>query len=244
MDAWALPAPLHTAPSFLRFPFLSVKDKVAISRAIASLALTHQPDTKESFLEWCQRHGQTHNAIERFWKPILVSALSEDLNLISVSYAAQVVRESMKSPEARHMGVPTIPLTDLYNKAGDYILARGGQIRLRTSIEWFSPSANHVCVRANGQEEAFDYLVLALPFEVLDRVLPENAEAAALRQKLSHFEYAPITGIHLWFDRQISDLDHAVLLDRTIQWMFHKSRLQPMRTQNGNAASEGSYIEL
>jgi hypothetical protein len=37
--------------------------------------------------------------------------------------------------------------------------------------------------------------------------------------------------VDLWFDRQISDLDHAVLLDRTIQWMFHKSRLQPMRTE-------------
>jgi squalene-associated FAD-dependent desaturase len=246
MDAWALPAPLHTAPSFLRFPFLSGKDKVAISRAIASLALTHQPDTKESFLEWCRRHGQTHTAIERFWKPILVSALSEDLNLISVSYAAQVVRESMKSPEARHMGVPTIPLTDLYNKAGDYILARGGQIRLRTSIESFSPSANHVCVRANGQEEAFDYLVPALPFEVLDRVLPENAEAATLREKLSHFEYAPITGIHLWFDRQISDLDHAVLLDRTVQWMFHKSRLLSARgkVQANSLQVNPSYIEL
>jgi len=55
---------------------------------------------------------------------------------------------------------------------------------------------------------------------------------------------SPITGIHLWFDRQISDLDHAVLLDRTIQWMFHKSHLQPMRSQNENGSGGGSYIEL
>src|SRR6202021_3072455 len=117
---------LHTAPSFLRFPFLNVKHKLVISRAIAALALTVQPDTGESFLDWCHEHGQTENAIERFWKPILVSALSEDLDLISISYAAQVVRESMKSPAARHMGVPTVPLTDLYNQAGEYIRARGG----------------------------------------------------------------------------------------------------------------------
>jgi zeta-carotene desaturase len=42
---------------------------------------------------------------------------------------------------------------------------------------------------------------------------------------VARFETSPITGIHLWFDREITDLDHAVLLDRTIQWMFHKSRL-------------------
>src|SRR3984893_12419764 len=127
MRASPLPAPLHTAPSFLRFPFLSAKDKLVISRAIAALTLTSQPDTGRSFLDWCHQHGQTNNAIERFWKPILVSALSEDLNLISISYAAQVVRESMKSREARHMGVPSVPLTDLYNCAGDYIRARNGQ---------------------------------------------------------------------------------------------------------------------
>ncbi|HEY0786782.1 MAG TPA: FAD-dependent oxidoreductase, partial [Acidobacteriaceae bacterium] len=63
--------------------------------------------------------------------------------------------------------------------------------------------------------------------------------AATLAHQLSGFEHSPITGIHLWFDRQITDLDHAVLLDATIQWMFHKSRLQPeLRT------AQGSYMEL
>src|SRR5207248_2848944 len=69
-------------------------------------------------------------------------------------------------------------------------------------------------------------------------------ESSPLREKIAHFENSPITGIHLWFDRQISDLDHAVLLDRTIQWMFHKSRLQPMRAQSSNGHAAGSYIEL
>ena len=225
MHASPLPAPLHTAPSFLRFPFLDVKDKLAISRAIAALTLIGQRDTGHSFQDWLQRHGQTENAIQRFWKPILVSALSEDLDLIAISNAAQVVRESMKSTEARHMGVPTIPLTDLYNRAGDYIRARAGDIRFRSSLESFSPEPSQVRIRVADSEERFDYLVLALPFEALDRALPVSPEALPLREKLTHFESSPITGIHLWFDRQISDLDHAVLLDRTIQWMFHKSRL-------------------
>ena len=245
MKASPLPAPLHTAPSFLAFPFLSAKDKSVISRALAVLALTDQRDTGRSFLEWCQQHAQTENAIERFWKPILVSALSEDLDLIAISSAAQVVRESMKSRTARHMGVPSIPLTDLYNRAGDYIRARGGVIRFRASLEAFSPEPSQVRIRVSDkeEEETFDYLVLALPFDGLARVLPQSPEAAPLRDQLNHFETSPITGIHLWFDRQISNLDHAVLLDRTIQWMFHKSRL--LATRGGaNAESTGSYIEL
>jgi zeta-carotene desaturase len=249
MHASPLPAPLHTTPSFLRFPFLTVKDKLAISCAIASLTLTTQRDTGRSFLQWCHDHGQTETAIERFWKPILVSALSEHLDLISIPYAAQVVRESMKSPAARHMGVPSIPLTDLYNTAGDYIRARGGEIHLRTSLETFLPNSSQVQIRITDKdkkdrEESFDYLILALPFNAVDRVLPETPDAAPLREDLTHFESCPITGIHLWFDRQITDLDHAVLLDRTIQWMFHKSRLLTTRAAAADSEPSGSYIEL
>jgi uncharacterized protein with NAD-binding domain and iron-sulfur cluster len=136
-------------------------------------------------------------------------------------------------------------LTDLYNRAGDYIRARGGVIRFRASLEAFSPEPSQVRIRVSDkeEEETFDYLVLALPFDGLARVLPQSPEAAPLRDQLNHFETSPITGIHLWFDRQISNLDHAVLLDRTIQWMFHKSRL--LATRGGaNAESTGSYIEL
>src|SRR6202140_1651013 len=251
MKSSPLPAPLHTAPSFLRFSFLNAADKLCIARALVPLTLTEQRDTGQSFKHWIQEHGQTQQAVERFWPPILVSALSEELDLISISAAAQVVRESMKSPAARQMGVPTVPLTELYNAAGDYIRTRGGVLHFRRPVETFAADSSQVRVRPKRQEEnrgdnpeeLFDYLVLALPFDNLDRILPDAPESPPIREKLSHFETAPITGIHLWFDRQISDLDHAVLLDRTIQWMFHKSRLQPIRAQAGGSAA-GSYIEL
>ena len=230
MRASALPAPLHTAPSFLHFSFLSAQDKLAIARAMIPLTLTAQKDTGKSFADWLQEHGQTSGAIERFWKPILISALSDELDRISISSAAQVVRESMKSPAARHMGVPTVPLTTLYDAAGDYIRARGGELQFRTPLENFHTDSALVHLDLAGSDAkaqaAFDYLVLALPFENLDRVLPQTPDAASLREQITHFETSPITGVHLWFDRQITDLDHAVLLDRTIQWMFHKSRIQ------------------
>ena len=54
-------------------------------------------------------------------------------------------------------------------------------------------------------------------------------------------EPSPITGIHLWFDREITPLEHAVLLERTIQWMFHKSKILATRR---DSAQSGSYLEL
>jgi zeta-carotene desaturase len=247
----ALPAPLHTAPAFLRAQCLNLRDKLGISRAMAALVPSAPEDRGESFLEWLKRHGQTEQAIDRFWKTILVSALNENLDQISVRYAAQVVRESfLKSAAAGRMGIPTVPLTDLYSTAGDYIRSRGGEIQFRAGVESFRVDAADVIVRANGQEQQFDYLVMAVPFDVLGRLLPGEASASSLAADLDQFSSSPITGIHLWFDRQISDLDHAVLLDRTIQWMFHKSRLIASRSddsrgnESGDNDGNGSYVEL
>jgi zeta-carotene desaturase len=240
-----LPAPLHTALAFLRARCLNFRDKLAISRAMAALAPSIPADHGESFLDWLQRHGQTPQAIERFWRTILVSALNEDLDRISVRYAAQVVRESfLKSEAAGRIGIPTVPLTELYSSAGDYIRARDGEINFRASVELFRAGTSEISVTVNGQEQKFDYLVLAVPFDVLGRLLPDTPSAATLATALGQFSSSPITGIHLWFDRQISDLDHAVLLDRTVQWMFHKSQLLASRSHEARDNANGSYVEL
>jgi len=234
ISASALPAPFHTAPSFLRASCLNLRDKLAISRAMAALASATPSDHGESFLAWLHLHHQTQQAIDRFWKTILVSALNEDLDRMSVPYAAQVVRESfLKSAGAGRMGVPSVPLSELYSAAGAYILALGGETRLRSGIDCFRADFDLVRLYVGGKELSFDFIVLAVPFDVLLRMLPQVIEADPLRQKLMQFGTSPITGIHLWFERQITDLDHAVLLDRTIQWMFHKSKLLEKRTPQG-----------
>ncbi len=237
MKPSSLPAPLQTAPSFLKFSFLSLQDKMAIARAFAALMPAAPKDNGRPFLDWLHDHHQTEGAIERFWKPVLISALSEDLDRMSLPAAAQVVRESLKSEDARRMGIPTIPLTDLYNAARDYIVARGGEVRVRSGVDSLQPQADGQVVGFAGTTSTFDLAVLALPFFALGSVLPQNGASQPLRDQIAQFESSPIAGVHLWFDRQITNLEHAVLLDRTIQWMFHKSMLLGRQ-------GDGSYIEL
>src|SRR5208283_498365 len=114
-----------------------------------------------------------------------------------------------------------------------------GEIHFRCVAESFRAGTDKVKLLVSGEETSFDFVLFAVPFDGLSRILPQTSAAEPLRQVLAQFETSPITGIHLWFDRQITDLDHAVLLDRTIQWMFHKSKLLG-RNENGS----GSYVEL
>ena len=236
-----LPAPMHNIPAFLGAKMLSASDKLAIAKAMAKISRGLPEDSKEDFLSWLKRNKQTEQAIERFWKTVLVSALNEDLDRVSVHYAAQVFRESfMKSAEAGKMGLPSIPLSDLYGFATEYIRARGGQVLLRSSVTAIGPKQSSVGVLAATGEQQFDYVVLAAPFQTAASLLPSDTVAEPIKQQLAHFESSPITGIHLWFDREITPLPHAVLLDRTIQWMFHKSKFHDQRESD----HQGSYVEL
>jgi squalene-associated FAD-dependent desaturase len=237
IDIGKLPAPLHTAPTFLASKALGLSDKLGIAKAMLYLR-GNLPDDGSSFLEWLRKHKQTEQAINRFWAPVLVSALNEDLDKCSSRYAGLVFRESfLKSAEAGKMGIPAIPLSDLYSAAGDYIRQRGGEVNLRAPVESFKADQDGVRLCIGGEEIRADFAVMAAPFNVVASLLPDDEASRPLRAMAAQFESSPITGIHLWYDRQITDLPHAVLLDRTIQWMFHKSKLL-------NRAGEGSYVEL
>ncbi|MGZ4833878.1 MAG: hydroxysqualene dehydroxylase HpnE [Terriglobales bacterium] len=235
-----LPAPFHSATSFLGASCLSLSDKWAIARAMLALVGRLPDDNSAPFLTWLRAHGQTQRAIDRFWRVVLVSALNEDLDRVSSHYAAQVFRESfLKSADAGALGLPALPLSDLYAIAGDYIQRQGGSLQLRATADAFRPEPATVRICSAGRDRTFDYAVLAVPFNVLASMLPpDDAAAAPLSSMLDRFQTSPITGIHLWFDRQITDLPHAVLLDRTIQWMFHKSSFHETEK------SGGSYVEL
>jgi squalene-associated FAD-dependent desaturase len=244
LRASALPAPFHMMPAFLGARAFTFADKVAIARGMCALVWGIPSDSAESFQDWLTRHGQTSRAIERFWKPVLVSALNEDLDRMSVRYAGQVIRLSLlRSPDAGLMGIPAIPLSELYGQAIQYIEQRGGRVKLRTAAEGFRWSDRQWVVTTRQESFSSDAVILALAFEGLSKLLPampEAPRAGLLAAQLARFEHSPITGIHLWFDREITDLEHAMLLDRTIQWMFHKSRLQT--AQRGG--EKGSYVEV
>jgi zeta-carotene desaturase len=103
--------------------------------------------------------------------------------------------------------VPNIPLGQLYS-ADAWKRLPNVRIHQRATVERIDAEGFIV----NGERRVGDAYICALPFERLEAVgLPAPK-----------FEHSPITGIHLWFDREITNLPHATLLDRTIQWMFNK----------------------
>lgn len=237
----SLPAPLHGLPKLLSAHAFSFADKVALMRAFSALRKPVPADSTETLAAWLTRNGQTKGTIERFWRLVIASALNADLDQIALPYAAKVIRELfMNSAEAGAMGMSTIPLSELYAGTVKFLTEHGSRIALHANVElvaWSEAAQRWTLGTTAGPIEA-DFLVLALPFEALQKLLPKMPQAdgaAALAAQVEQQTHWPICSVHLWFDRPITQLEHAVLLDREIHWMYNQSLLQKR---------PGNYLEL
>jgi squalene-associated FAD-dependent desaturase len=215
-----LPAPAHFAGSFLGMHCFGAADKLAIARGILAIRREYARADLDriTMADWLLSHGQTPRAIDRFWRQVLVSAINEELERMAASHGFQVFRLGMlASKDSYEMGVPAVPLRDLYRED---VWQRVGAVTLhpRSAVSRIETGRQGVSgVRVGEQSYTADYYICALPFERVPAIMPE------LGLKPDDWEHSPITGIHLWFDRPVTSLPHATLLDRTMQWMFNKS---------------------
>jgi zeta-carotene desaturase len=234
-----LPAPLHFTGSFLRAQMLGNEDKLAIARGLMQFLDGIPGDDHQSLASWLQQNGQTERALRHFWEPVVLCTLNDDFERCSLRHSAQVFRELfLKSPAGARLGIPTIPLSDLYTGATAYAESHGARFFYRASVDGMTrENDGRWKIRSGSAVHTADAVILAVPFEQVEKLLPD-APSSRIAQDLQEFVHGPYTTVHLWFDREVSDLDHAALLDTTIQWMFHKSRIRRW------APEKGSYIEL
>ena len=256
MHAGLLPAPFHMTGSFLTFSPLALKDKVAIARAFYSILTSggHPPDANVpggiSMLEWLHRHKQTPAAINRFWRSVLVSALSEELERIDARYGIDVFWKAVLSTKRGYrMGVPSVALGDLYESCRAAIEQQGGEVVFRSALRGLRIENGKLTAALfdERREETADSFILALPHTTLSELLPDSIKQSD--PALAHLDKindAPITGVHFWFDRQVMIEPFLSLLDTTTQWIFNKSALYAGANGAPSPAVTGNrqYLQL
>jgi zeta-carotene desaturase len=208
----ALPAPLHFSEAFLKVAFLNASEKLALARGLLALRSERsRSDLLEiSMLDWLREKKQPARLIERFWRQVLVSAINEDLETMAAAHGFQVFWLGFLATSTGYeMGVPRVGLAELYS-SDVWERLPNVRLHLRTSVD----SVDAAGVRIGNAHQTADQYIISVPFERLQSVCPMLPPV--------EFEHSPITGIHLWFEQQITDLPHATLLDRTMQWMFNK----------------------
>ncbi|QDV21025.1 15-cis-phytoene desaturase [Gimesia panareensis] len=225
-----LPTPLHLFPAFARLSYLSFREKRELAHGLKQLAHTRvNPEDEPTMADWLKAHGQSQTVIDRFWNVVLVSALSEDLERISLSHARKVFVDGfLRARNSWQVLIPTTPLEDLYGTTiSNWLIHRGAEIRLKTGVKQIRITDGKVTgveLRDGTQLDA-DRVVLAVPHQRVLDLLPTEFPGRAELSRIEQLEAAPITSVHLWFDREITPLPHAVFVDCLSQWMFNRTQL-------------------
>ncbi len=248
-----LPPPLHLLPSFLRLKSLGFADKLSIVRTVAGMVRhvmrNRKSDTVDvpapvSMKAWLKAHGASDRAVEAFWKPFLISALNDELDDIDADYGIRTaVRAFLINRRGYEVGLPAVPLGDLYTPCIEYIERRGGRVVLDQGVQDISSHGGRVTsitLQDGSSVEAETYLS-GLPFDALGRLLPERYATHPFFSILNGLTVSPITAVHVWFDRPVTHLDYAAVIGRKIQWIFNQSIRDPDAFASGNP---GTYLGL
>ena len=221
-----LPAPLHLATALAGLRYFSWRERMQLARGLAALAREDVAD--EPLSDWLDRHDQPDRVRRLFWHVVLVSALSETLDRVSAPVARKVVVDGfLRHREAWEVHLPDAPLDDLY---GDpvvrFLTERGGEVRTGAAVASSAADADGVRLRLrDGAEVRAGDLVIAVPHHRAASVAP--AELSADLAGAGSLEVAPIASVHLWLDREIADLPHAVFVEHLSQWMFKRPSPRP-----------------
>ncbi len=228
-----LPAPLHLTPLVFGMRHFSWREKTALAAGMLRLArLRRSPGPEPTALAWLESINQPESVIRLFWQPVLESALGESIDLVSVSAARKVAVDGfLAHVEAADLWVPTAPLGELFGvRLTRWLEDRGVTIATGAAVSAVrrSPAGLVEGVVIGDAVHACDAAIIALPWRQAAKLLPDIVPAADDRLAGS-----PITAVHLWFDRDVVDLPHAVLVGRVSQWVFR-----------GEATGDGGHCQV
>jgi len=246
-DRW-LPAPLHLTRSMLRQGYLPWATRLAIATSLLRLARDSKGPRDGRFYAWLESQRQLPVAIDRFWNVILTSALGEDVRHVAYKPARKVFVDGfLRNSTAYEVLIPKLALATLFGQRVPQWLQRHGiSVRSGAAVRDLLIEGNratHVVLN-DGTKIAADHFIIAVPWHQLERTLGESAMRVVPNiERFREIPSAPISGVHLWLDRPITELPHAVFIDRLSQWMFRRGETGPQAAPQEESPRE-HYVQV
>lgn len=230
------PSPLHLAWAGFWMRTVSFPDKLRIATGLRRLARPLSAAAADQpFSRWLYHHGQTPSVISAFWEVVLVSALSETLDRMTVGSARKVFLDGfLRNRDSWTVEIPDAKLGEIYGEPViQWLKARGCEVLVKSAVEKVVVDGHRVAgVRLkDGRTMTADHYVLAVPWHRLGSLLPDTCKDRSPFADASRLEAAPITSVHIWLDRPITDLPHVVFLGRLSQWLFNRTQLDATNSE-------------
>ncbi|MCO8124918.1 hydroxysqualene dehydroxylase HpnE [Stieleria sp. TO1_6] len=227
-----LPPPLHLLASLDAQRYLTAAEKRQIKRGLWNLMRTSTSSLNDCVAaDWLDRYGQSSGCRKKFWDVILVSALGEKTEHVSMAAARKVLIDGFAAARgASDVWIPISPLATVFGRRMQQCLVdRGVDVRCGRPVRQITADAT-VILADDGPETddviSADHVICAVPWHQLHKLFDRWPAAERKRlpdlESIANIPSSPISGLHLWFDRPITDLPHAVMVGTTVQWVFRR----------------------
>lgn len=220
-----LPAPLHLAAALARYGHLSVRERLAVGRAVPALRRLEPSDPaldEQTFGAWLRAHGQSERAVSRLWNLIALPALNLAADEASLGLAVKVFRTGLlDTADGADLVVPAAPLQKLHAEAACAVLERlGARIETSAPVRSIDLTDDGLRLRIGDRTEPADAVVVAVPHDAAAAILPSGVLAA----DVARLGASPIMNVHLHYDRVVLDEPLAAAVDSPVQWIFDRTR--------------------
>ena len=259
----ASPAPLHLMRSLLRYPHMTMRERINAARTALALRKL-DPDKRQldsktaavlrsetrmelsegnaalriddaTFGQWLRMRGESENAIRSLWNLITLPTANLPADQVSLQLAAKIfVTGLLTDNSAADIGWSAVPLSELHADAAAATLRNlGAEVRTKAAVEKIT--ADPLGVRCDGEHLPADAVVAAVPHTAAD-ILPEGS--VKHQDRLSELGESPIINVHLVYDQPVTDLPLAAALGSEAQFVFDRTAAAKLAS-NSEQVSQG-----
>ena len=231
-----VPPPLHLLAGVLEWEALAVRDRLPVLRLVRPLRQAHRfyrgrtahlpVSPGETVDQWLAVNGQTGPLHRLLWEPLALAALNQSPSTASAEPFVRVLAELFGGDrEAAAIGVPTVPLDEMYaTPASSFLVARGGSVRLGgpATLALRESSVDVVCA---GNSLRAPAVISTVPWHALPALVDDRMAATRPFDRTvkaaAAMESSPIVTVNLWLDRPVLDAPFVGLPGRSMHWMFN-----------------------
>ena len=237
-----LPAPLHLAGALVRYPHLSLRERLSAARAARALGRL----TRERALDlerhgytlgrWLSERGQGPRALDALWDLIALPTLNVRAADASLALGAFVLQTGLlEHADAGDIGFHLRPLSETLGAPALVALREAGvDVRLGWRVQDVGREGDGLVVRGNGCALLSAAVVVAVPHtraaSILEPLLGADAQA------FGEIGSSPIVNVHVVYDRHVCEHEFAAGVGTPVQYVFDRTEAA--------GVTEGQYLAV
>nr|AUE44540.1 phytoene desaturase [Scytosiphon lomentaria]AUE44541.1 phytoene desaturase [Saccharina sculpera] len=214
-----LPAPLNGLVAILlNNEMLTFPEKIQFGIGLLPAILFGQKYVEEcdslTVSEWMKKQGVPDRVNDEVFIAMAKALNFIDPENLSMTVVLTALNRFLQETHGSKMAfLDGPPPTRLCQPMADYMLERGGELRMEQRISSILLNDDKTVKglkMQDGSTVVADAYVSTMPVDILKLMLPQEWKPMPYFEKLNGLNGVPVINIHMWFDRKLTTVDHLL----------------------------------